>query len=196
MLLSTKVPQHARANTCANINSRSAEGARPFAGRGRQGILSRSEPQGHQQAQAVAMTTALGGSPELRRIQWVGRNSDGCRRSEFAPAATLTRCQHFLRQQRSELHIPDCFQSAEAQGHRNKGPVTSEHRLLDNVDASFACSSIGSCDAGGFQLKGDPIVDEWTNECGYLAICNQCQPGQGCGTLKYSLRIQKNSFWD
>lgn len=101
------------------------------------------------------MTTALGGSPELGRIQWVGRNSDGCRHSEIAPAATLTRCQHFLGQQRSEQHIPDCFQSAEAQraqGHRKKGPVTSQHRLLPNINVSFACS-IDSCDAGGFHLR-------------------------------------------
>lgn len=37
----------------ASIDSRSAMGAQPFAGRGRQGILSKSNPQGHQQARPL-----------------------------------------------------------------------------------------------------------------------------------------------
>lgn len=154
-MLSKKATHHTRTYTYANINSCSADGGQPFAERIRQEILSRSEPQGHQQAQAVAMTTALGGSPELRGRQWVGRNSDGCRRSEIAPAATVTRCQHFLRQQRSEQRIPDCFQSAEAQ--RAQG-----HRKC------FACC-IYSCDAGGISFEGRSYIgwlDEWVLSSG------------------------------
>lgn len=62
-----------------------SRGVRPLTERGHQGILSRSDPQGHCQSLPVAMTTALCSLSKLgwTEASWVDGNSDGARRSMF-----------------------------------------------------------------------------------------------------------------
>lgn len=176
---------------CANIHSRSAEGAQPFAGRGRQGILSKSNPQGHQQARPL-----LWQQPSVAHLSSDGWGNSGRAGIVTGPGALRLPCGH--RDQMPAFpwaaevrvaHIwffPVCRGSVRRRVTKKKKkirPLTSQPSLLVTISASLACS-IYSCAAESFHFKCSPIFGERMNECGYLVIpdLKWCQP-KGCGIL-------------